>query len=41
MLLAITRYAAKAVLWFTGLTLVLVIAFKWTPRKTLAFDALI
>ena len=31
MMLTIARYAAKAVLWFIGLTLLLVIAFKWLP----------
>lgn len=31
MLLTLARYVAKAVLWFTGLTLLLVVAFKWLP----------
>jgi monofunctional biosynthetic peptidoglycan transglycosylase len=31
MILTLARYAAKAVLWFIGLTLLLVIAFKWLP----------
>ena len=31
MVITLARYAAKAILWFIGLTLVLVIAFKWLP----------
>ncbi|MBI1402680.1 MAG: monofunctional biosynthetic peptidoglycan transglycosylase [Porphyrobacter sp.] len=31
MALTLARYLAKAVLWFTGLTLLLVVAFKWLP----------
>jgi monofunctional biosynthetic peptidoglycan transglycosylase len=31
MALTITRIVAKAILWFVGLTLLLVIAFKWLP----------
>ncbi|MEL7198871.1 MAG: monofunctional biosynthetic peptidoglycan transglycosylase [Pseudomonadota bacterium] len=31
MLIALTRILAKAILWFIGITLLLVIVFKWVP----------
>ncbi|MFN4019724.1 MAG: monofunctional biosynthetic peptidoglycan transglycosylase [Erythrobacter sp.] len=42
MLLTIARYAANAILWFIGLSLLLVIAFKWLPvpvTATMLMDA--